>query len=146
VRLEEAPVIGQIGPRPDGLDAPYWEGLAQGRLLLQRCAGCRDWIWGPLWMCPSCHKVDPVWEAVEPAGQIFAWTRTWQKFAPEFAAHVPYVTVLVELPHAGGRRLLGLLLGNDRVDPQLGEPVEGIIQPPSALTTGAAVLRWRRPA
>ena len=145
VRLDEAPVVGLIGPRPDGLDAPYWDGLAAGKLRLQRCAACDEWIWGPLWMCPSCHQVDPAWVEVDPIGSVYAWTRTWQKFAPEFAAHVPYVTVLVELPHAGGRRILGLLLGDDMVDPSIGEAVEGVFQLPSPLTGGAAILRWQRP-
>ena len=27
-------------PEPDGLSAPYWAGLREGRLLVQRCSGC----------------------------------------------------------------------------------------------------------
>ena len=146
MNLHEAPVVGEIGPLPDGLDEPYWDGLARGVVTIQRCGGCGAWLWGPRWACPECLRPEPDWVEVEPRGRIFTWTRTWQKFAPEFADHVPYVTVLVELPHAGNRRLLGLLLGDDSVDPRIGEEVRGVIQPSSELTSNAAVLRWERPA
>ncbi|GAB4664164.1 hypothetical protein MOKP76_14210 [Mycobacterium avium subsp. hominissuis] len=54
---------------------------------------------------------------------------------------VPYVNVLVELPDAGGRRLLGLLVGNDD-GLAIGAEVVGRIQKPSAQTNDQAVLRW----
>lgn len=144
MRLEEAPVVGSIGPRPDGLDAPYWDGLVEGRLRIQQCDKCERWIWGPQWACPQCLRVEPGWVEIEPSGRVYSWTRTWQKFAPEFSPLVPYVTVLVELPHAGDRRLLGLLVGDDSLDPRIGEEVRGVFQNPSEITSNAAVLRWER--
>jgi uncharacterized OB-fold protein len=138
-----APLIGRGGPRPDGRDRAFWDGLAGGRLMLQRCAACGRWIWPAQWACPSCHAFDPPWEEVEPVGTVFTWTRTWQRFTPEFAELVPYVNVVVALD-AVPIRLLGLLLGDDAVDPVIGDRVCGVIQPPSELTGGAAVLRWER--
>ena len=38
--LQHAPVIGRVGPMVDGRDIPFWDGLAEGRLLIQHCAGC----------------------------------------------------------------------------------------------------------
>lgn len=142
--LEDCPVIGEVGPRPDGLDAPYWEGLREGRLLLQRCGACATWIWAPQWSCPACRTLAPSWAATEARGVVYSWTRTWQPFVPQFRETLPYLTVLVELPQAGGRRLLGLLLGDQERDPVLGEELVGVVQPPSEITGGAAVLRWRR--
>ncbi|MHB8694805.1 MAG: Zn-ribbon domain-containing OB-fold protein [Solirubrobacteraceae bacterium] len=147
--LAYAPVIGHVGPMPDGRDGPFWDGLERGRLMIQRCPACATWIWGPQWNCPECHRFSPDWTEVQPHGRVFTWTRTWQNFTPEFAELTPYVTVVVELPQAGGRRLLGLLLafGDDAlVDPVLGEELEGVFQPAGELTGGAAVLRWRRPS
>ena len=103
MKLEEVPVIGTIESLPDGLDQPYWDGLARGVVMIQRCPSCQTWIWGPRWLCPACLTPKPEWVEVEPNGRVFSWTRTWQKFAPEFADHVPYITVVVELPEAGGR-------------------------------------------
>jgi uncharacterized OB-fold protein len=131
------PVIGKVGPRPDGIDAPFWAALAGGELKLQRCSICRTWIWGPQWVCPECRTMEPGWEATPMRGTIFTWTRTHQPFVPDFKDHLPYVTVVVELPGAGGRRLLGLLLGD--TPPRIGDPVEGVIED----VDGVAVLRWR---
>lgn len=142
--LTTAPVMGTIGPFADGLDKPYWDGLREGVLRLQRCGGCDTWIWGPQWLCPQCHRPEPQWVEVESRGRIYSWTRTWKAFSPEFADLLPYITVVVELPHAGHRRLMGLLLGDDKTDPALDELVVGVIQPPSPLTSDQAVLRWQR--
>ncbi len=51
---------------PDGLSAPYWAGLREGRLLMQRCAHCQTWQFGPEWLCHRCHAFDPPWVEVEP--------------------------------------------------------------------------------
>jgi hypothetical protein len=139
-------VIGRVGPQADGRDIAFWEGLAHGRLLIQHCPACGTWIWGPQWNCPECHRFSPDWTEVQPRGTLFSWTRTHQKFAPEFAELTPYISVVVELAGNGPThpRLLGLLLGDDSVDPVIGEELEGIFQSGSDLTGGTAVLRWRR--
>jgi uncharacterized OB-fold protein len=144
VELAEAPVIGRVGPRSDGVDTAFWEGLAEGRLLIQRCPDCGRWVWPAAWACPRCHRMDPDWEEVPARGTVFSWIRTWQPFAPEFAETLPYLTVVVELDGADGTRLVGILLGDQRADPAIGEPVEGVIQAASSLTSGVPVLRWRR--
>ena len=140
--LEETPVIGRIGPKRDGLDTPYWEGLRAGQLKLQRCVHCRTWWWSPVWRCAECGGWDLEWEGVEPRGRVFSWIRTHQAFAPEMAPIVPYVTVMVQLPQAGDRRLLGILVGPEE-GLDIGAEVEGVIQPASALTNDQPVLRWR---
>jgi uncharacterized OB-fold protein len=138
--------VGQPAGPSDGVDTPYWEGLLRGELLIQHCE-CGRWVWGPTWICPSCHRFDPPWELVEPRGTIYTWTQTRHAFpvAPEFADALPYNIVLVEVPQAGNVRLLGIEVGSDPDDlPSIGDEVEGVIQPASDLTGGWAVLRWRR--
>ena len=49
----------------DGLDNPYWEGLAEDRLVLQRCAACDGWQWGPEWICHRCRSFDVGWQETE---------------------------------------------------------------------------------
>lgn len=119
------PRFGMEGPSHTGVDVPHWDGLRAGELRIQRCAGCRRWIWGPQPICPTCHAFDPGWEAVEPSGVIYSWTRTWQRFHP--TAAVPYTVVLVELPHAGGRRVFGMYAAAE--DPVIGARVRGEFEP-----------------
>src|SRR5437762_214494 len=72
------PVMPSAGPREDGLDTPHWEGLREGEVRVQRCARCGHWIWAPQPVCPRCHGFELSWPAVEPAGTVYSWTRTWQ--------------------------------------------------------------------
>jgi uncharacterized OB-fold protein len=136
------PVALPIGPQ-DPLDEPFWQGLREGVLRIQHCAGCGNWIWEPSWVCPACHRFDPVWATVEPVGVVYSWTTTRHAFpaSMEFAGALPYTTALVSLPHAGHRRVLGIVIDGDVV--KIGTRVRGCIQPASDLTGGWPVLRWR---
>jgi uncharacterized OB-fold protein len=142
VKLAEAPAISKVAPAIDGVDAPFWDGLDAGEVRIQRCRDCGIWQWPAVWRCPDCGSWTFDWSPVVADGLIYSWIRTWQAFAPEMRSVIPYVTVLVELPQVDGRRLLGILVdGEQGLD--IGAPVEGVIQPGSALTSGRAVLRWR---
>lgn len=126
---DTAPWLDLTGPADDGLDEPHWEALRAGRLELQRCRACGTWIWAPRPICPQCHSFELGWERVEPAGTIYSWTRTWQPFTPEATGHLPYVLVLVELPGAGDRRVVGVLDHADGVTPEIGAAVRGVVEP-----------------
>jgi uncharacterized OB-fold protein len=140
---ETPPRLGTEGPSPDGLDEPYWQGLRDGELRLPQCAQCDNWVWGPSPICPQCHSFDLDWRPVEPVGNVYSWTRTWQPFATEASGHLPYVVVLVELPQAGYRRVLGVLRDADGVRPAIGMAVRGEIQAPDT-DDGWPLLRWRQ--
>ncbi|NWG53022.1 MAG: OB-fold domain-containing protein [Hydrogenophilaceae bacterium] len=142
MELHEAPVIGPIGPYFDGVDAEYWRALNQGEFKIQRCAKCRIWLWGATWRCSACGAWDIAWEAVKPEGVVYSWIRTHQAFAPEVKDVLPYVSLLVALPHAGDKKVMGMLVG-DETGLRIGARVEGVIQPASAKTGGQAVMRWR---
>jgi uncharacterized OB-fold protein len=129
--IPETPLwVNLTGPSDDGMDEPHWEALRGGRLELQRCKDCATWTWSPRAICPACHSFNMGWQQVEPAGTIYSWTRTWQPFTPEATGHLPYVVVLVELPAAGGRRVMGVLEHADGVTPRIGAAVRGVIESP----------------
>jgi uncharacterized OB-fold protein len=99
-------------PEPDGVSAPYWNGLREGVLRVQRCAHCQAWQFGPEWICHACLQFDPAWVEVEPSGLIFSWERIWHPAHPALKDHGAYLAVVVELPHAGRVRMVGNLLGD----------------------------------
>ncbi len=139
---DTSPWTHPTGPSDDGLDAPHWDGLRDGKLVMQRCSSCRTWVWSPRPICPNCHSFEMVWEKVEPTGTIFSWTRTWQPFAEESSGHLPYVVLVVELPAAGGRRIVGVLSDADGITPRIGAAVSGHIeQPPDDCSW--PLMRWR---
>ena len=138
----EIPVALPIGPQ-EAVEEPFWVGLRADEIRLQHCPACDRWIWEPSWVCPECYRFDPPWEAVDPVGVVHSWITTRHAFpaSQEFADSLPYVTALVSLTNAGGRRMLGIVTGDPEV--RIGTPVQGWIQPASELTGGWPVLRWR---
>ena len=111
-RRTSAPACPRPCPTPDGLDAPFWEGLRAEQLLLQRCNGCDGWQWGPEWCCHRCHSFDLRYEETPAEGVIYSHERVWHPVHPALAEQGPYVVVLVELPQADGVRIVGNLLGD----------------------------------
>jgi uncharacterized OB-fold protein len=139
--LNRVPVALPVGPQ-ESVEEPFWRGLLDGKVLLQHCDACDRWIWAPSWVCPSCFRFDPPWRPVDPTGFVYSYTTTHHVFpaSEEFKGSLPYTTALVELPHAGGRRLLGIVVGGATV--KIGSPVRAWIQPAGDLTGGWAILRW----
>ena len=130
---------------PDGLSAPYWTGLCQNQLLVQRCPHCRTWQFGPEWLCHHCHAFDSEWKEVEPRGRIFSWERVWHPSHAALRKHGPYLAVLVELPHAGGVRMVGNLLGDPMQVVTIGAEVEGVFEHHPDSDPPYSLLQWRMP-
>ncbi|MEN3349585.1 MAG: uncharacterized protein V7632_3220 [Bradyrhizobium sp.] len=128
---------------PDGLSAPYWEGLRQGRLMVQRCTHCQTWQFGPEWICHRCHAFDPAWVDVAPLGRIYSWERVWHPSHAALKSHGPYIAVLVELPHAGDTRMVGNLLGDPRQPVTIGADVDGAFEHHPESSPPYSLLQWQ---
>jgi uncharacterized OB-fold protein len=127
----------------EGADGPYWTALAQGALALPRCAGCGRWHWPAVWRCGDCGSWEHGWRETPMAGRIYSWTRTHHAFAGNEALDRPFVTVVVELPQAGGLRLTGVLDDDDTGAVAIGQSVVGS---PSETPFGGLdipTIRWR---
>jgi uncharacterized OB-fold protein len=122
-----------------GADGPYWAALSAGRLELPRCSGCGRWHWPAPFRCPDCGSQALEWVAREPAGLIYSWTRTWHRFDGVERFPIPFVSVLVEVPDAGGIRLLGRF-DDAAVAPAIGKPVRG--SPFSSEVFGRTIPTW----
>ena len=133
-------------PEPDGLDAPYWDGTRRGELRVQRCRACHGWQWGPEWICHRCLAFDLEWTVVEPCGTIYSWERAWHPVHPALRGRGPYVVLLVELPHAGGVRMIGNLLGDPLQTVTIGAAVEAVFEPHDDATPPFTLVHWRTTA
>jgi len=138
--------LPQPVPEPDGLDAPYWAGTRRGDLLVQRCGACGGWQWGPEWICHRCLAFDLEWTTVEPRGTIYSWERAWHPVHPALRGRGPYVVVLVELPHAGGVRMVGNLLGDPMQTVEIDAAVEAVFEAHDDATPPFTLVHWRRTA
>ena len=128
---------------PDGVSAPYWNGLRAGVLRVQRCAHCGAWQFGPEWICHACLRFDPAWVEIAPAGRIYSWERVWHPVHPALKEHGPYLAVLVELPQAGNVRLVGNLLGDPMQEVRIGAAVEGVFENHPDAAPPYSLLQWR---
>lgn len=113
---------------PDGLDTAYYEAVARHELVVQKCNNCGTFQWGPEWVCHKCRSFDLGWEKVEPKGKIYSWERVWYPVHPAVAESLPYMVVLVELPHAGNVRMIGNLLGDATEPVVIGSDVEAVFE------------------
>ena len=127
---------------PDGLDTPFWDGLRQDKLLLQRCAGCNRWQWGPEFVCHRCHSFDLRYEETAAEGIIYSHQRIWHPVHPALAEQGPYVVVLVELPHANGVRLVGNLIGEPEQPLNIGAAVAGVFEHHNEEDPAHTLLQW----
>ena len=139
--MKTLPILGEPQPQADGIDIPFWEALNAGHFKMQRCGDCAEWIWSPQWRCGDCGSWNVIWEETPAVGIVHSWTRNYQAFLPEWADLIPYVTLMVELPHAGSYRLMGLLIGSEE-KLQIGAEVVGVIQPGKP-PYDQAVMRWK---
>jgi len=131
-------------PQRDGLDKPYWDGLAEGVLKVQRCNACGSWQWGPEWLCHACRSFDVGWQAVEPRGRIYSWARSWHPVHPALRDRGAYIFALIELPQAGGIRMVGNLLGDAQQEVDIGAPVVAVFEPHDGPSGSYTLVQWRR--
>lgn len=80
----------------DSDSRPYWEGLAQGELRIQRCATCSRAIFYPRALCPHCSSDQLSWIVATGQGTIYSYTVVHQAFGV-FAEDTPFVVAIVEL-------------------------------------------------
>ncbi len=112
-------------PEPDGETRPFWDGIAEGRLRLQRCRGCARHVFYPRSVCPHCMSADLDWTDASGRGVVHALTVV-HRAPPGFADEAPYVVALVELEE--GPRMLTRLVGVAPPEAAIGMPVEVAIQ------------------
>ena len=111
-------------PVPDQNTQEFWDGVARGELLVQRCASCSKWLWQPRPVCSKCQTLDPQWTQVSGDGHVASWLVMRPPTLPAFADFVPFVIVLVELDE--GVRMVGYLVDDDGNRLQTDGEAEGL--------------------
>lgn len=129
----------------DGADAPYWQGLSEGRLVLPKCSGCGAWRWPAGHRCGTCGSTGMIWVEQPMQATVFAWTRTWHRFAFTESLDLPFTSIVAELA-GNGIRLMGRLDDPDRIDPVIGDVVSGRIGTTHVADRAIPTIIWSRSA
>jgi uncharacterized OB-fold protein len=112
-------------PVPDAVTQPFWDGVAEGVLRLQRCRACGRHVFYPRAVCPHCGSGDLAWVEASGAGAVHAFTVVHRAPA-EYRPDVPYVVALVDLEE--GVRMMTRLVDVEPAAVRVGMPVEAAIQ------------------
>jgi uncharacterized OB-fold protein len=100
-------------------DRFFWDGVAEGRLLLRRCADCGRLQHPPTPMCPACGSVQWSVQQARGRGTVHTWIVSRHPSEPDDS---PRITVVVALEE--GPRFVANLLGVDAADVVNDLPVE----------------------
>ena len=111
----------KLVPSPTPETQPYWDGLNQGRLRLQRCADCGKVRHYPRPMCDACWSMNVDWLDALGRGTVHSWTITHYAFHPGFKGDLPYVLLTVDLPEGVRMNAQGRGIKASRL--QVGLPV-----------------------
>ena len=125
-----------LPPKPvaDRDTQPFWDAVAEHRLVVQRCRECARFVWQPRPLCPHCHAEDPEWVELEGAATVVSWTVLHPPVLAVWQDAIPFTVLLVEPDDAPGVRMVG----------QLVEPDGTLVRGDEGVDFGVRVeLRWR---
>jgi uncharacterized OB-fold protein len=97
-----------VPPSPTRDEEFFWQGVAEDKLLIARCANCSKLQHPPSPMCPVCGSTE--WDSVESTGRgtVHSWIVSRHPSRPDDA---PRIVALVDLDE--GTRLVSNLVDID---------------------------------
>lgn len=102
----------------------FWDGLKQGKLLIQRCTACGALRHPPRPMCPKCNSLQ--WDTIEASGRGHVHSFVLPRHPPWPWFEGTYIVALVDLEE--GTRLVANLITGDPNSVTIGMPVETYVE------------------
>ena len=113
-------------PRRSTRSLPYWDGVAEHRLMYQRCERC-DHRWHiPTDACPICGG-SASWRESSGAGTVYSFTAVHRPPLRELRSDSPYIVGLVDLTE--GPRVMAWLVEAPEPAWRIGVDVEAVFLP-----------------
>jgi uncharacterized OB-fold protein len=120
--------IGPIRPIADDETQFFWDGAAEGRLLILRCDDCGNYVHWPRPICPKCLSFSLSPAEVSGRGTLYSFTVAVQAFHPWFETRVPYVLAVVELEEQRHLKLVSNIVGCREEDVEVGMALEVVFE------------------
>jgi uncharacterized OB-fold protein len=98
----------------------FWNGLKEGKLLVQRCSECGALRHPPRPMCPHCNSLE--WQAIEATGRGTVHSFVMPRHPPFPWFDDDYIVALIDLDE--GVRIVSNLVDVTPDDAAIGMPVE----------------------
>ena len=113
-------------PEPTTLTQPFWDGIRQHKLLVQKCASCGKLRHTPKPLCSDCLSQEYTWIPLSGQGQVYSYTVMHRAPASSFEGELPYVVALVELKE--GVRMISNLVRCTPQQVRVGMPVHVVYE------------------
>ncbi len=114
--------FGELFPEITELNKPYWDGLAQGEVRLQKCGACGKYQYPAETFCYECGAQKMSWVKVAGEGTVYSFIVVHQLYHKLLKPFMPYTVAIVQMDE--GPRMLAAMLGlkksiaiGDRVKP-----------------------------
>jgi hypothetical protein len=114
-------------PTPTRESQPYWDGMREGKLMLQHCALCGKVRHYPRPVCPHCFSMESEYKPAPLTGKLHTWTVCHHPFNFFFKASAPYIVALVDMD--AGVRINAPLRGVDAASLKIGQPLKLAFEP-----------------
>jgi uncharacterized OB-fold protein len=121
---------GVFQPRylPGEIDKPFWEGLKEGRLLLQQCSQCGTFQWLPEVLCNKCLSKELEFSELNPVATLHSWIRVVHPPSTELISAVPYIVIAAQLVDQPQIRLIGNYVGAQTDALEIGMALKGVFE------------------
>src|ERR1700748_296911 len=96
--------------------APFWDALAQHRIVIQYSPSAQPYVFYPRVLAPRTLADDLEWREISGMGTLYSYTVARRPVSPHFADAVPQLLAIVEWDE-GPRLSTEMVLPADRADP-----------------------------
>ena len=107
-------------PQPNPETKAFWDGAAQGKLLLKKCQACGQVHYYPRAICPFCGSDRTEWQQASGRGSIYSWSVMRR-------ADVPYAIAYVTLEE--GVTMMTNIVDCDLDGIRIGQRVRVVFKP-----------------
>lgn len=120
--IEKLETLMVPGPTITAVTKPFWDGIASGKFLLQKCNDCGKWVFYPRTHCSHCWSIHLQWQQGSGRGKLTTWSIVERPGHPAWQPATPYVLGIVELEE--GPTMLTHLLIDSQDDLKIGLPLQ----------------------
>ncbi len=114
-------------PEPTPVSRPFWDGLAEGRILVQYSPSLGEHVFYPRTLAPGTLADDLEWREIDGGGSLYTFTVADRPTAPPWTDHVPQVLAVVEWD--AGPRISTELVDVDPAELRVGQRVRPVFCP-----------------
>ena len=126
-------------PEPTPVSKPFWQALAEHRILVQYSPSLGRYVFYPRTLAPGTLADDLEWREIDGAGWVYTFTVAHRPTGPPWADAVPQILAVVQWD--AGPRFSTELVGVNPADVRIGMRVSPVYC--DIPETGVTLLRYR---